>query len=159
METLDWNQLDGNINPNTKVVSYEQNKHLFTKVAFDVFQLNSSPVDSLWVLEQGEDGTQFLVAQYDDESGDSLTAESAQSKDWTALSDKEASNVTLYYKDQPIQRFASTEFGFSKEDVHIFQKTLVEKLGSDKNFRNKFLNDQPAKKRDRLLSEFPELVE
>lgn len=159
METLDWNQLNGNINPDTKVVPYEQNKHLFTKVAFDVFQLNTSPVDSLWVLEQGEDGTQFLVAQYDEESGNGLTAESTDSNGWTTLSDKEASNVTLYYKDQPIQRFASTEFGFSKEDVHIFQKTLVQKLGSDKDFRNKFLNDQPKGKRDRLLSEFPELAE
>jgi len=156
MDTLDWTELSGVVDPDLRKISYEQNKHLFTKVAFDVFQLNSSPVDSLWILEDDDDGAQFLVARYEDEDADSgLKAESS----WAALADKEAANVTLFYKDSPIQRFASTEFGFTKDDVGVFKKSLIEKLSSDKTFRDKFLSSLPTAKRDALLQQFSELAE
>ena len=157
MDTLDWTQLNGVVNPDLRKIAYEPNKHLFTKVAFDVFQLSSSPVDSLWILEEGDDGKQYLVARYDEEIVDEgLKSESSA---WNALPDKEAKNVTLFYKDSPIQRFASEDYGFTAEDVGVFQQTLVEKLSSDKSFREKFLNSQPKSRRDALLQQFPELAE
>lgn len=155
METLDWTKLAGDVVPNTDRVQYEPNKHLFRKVAFDVFQLNNAPVTSLWTLEEDEDGSQYLVAQYGDEQAE----ESLEVKShWLALADRENKNVTLVYKDAPIQRFASSEYGFSEEDVHIFQRTLIEKLSSDKAFVDKLLKSQPKERQELLLKQFPELV-
>src|SRR5271169_1071656 len=130
METLNWAHLADVVKPQSGKILYESNKHLFTKMAFDVFQLNTSSVDSLWVLENGEDGKQYLVARYEDTTETPLEAKSC----WAAFSDKEHKNVTLLYKDTPIQRFASSEFGFDDDDIYIFQKTLIHKINSDKSF-------------------------
>jgi hypothetical protein len=154
MESLDWTKLAGDVTPDTGRIPYEPNKHLFRKVAFDVFQLNSSPVESLWTLEDGDDGSQYLVAMYgEEEESESLEAKSH----WEALSDRDGKNVTLIYKNAPIQRFASSDYGFSREDVHIFQQTLVEKLSSDQSSVAKFLKSQPKEKLDVLFAQFPEL--
>lgn len=153
METLDWTKLAGDITPDAGKVPYETHRHLFRKVAFDVFQLNSSPVESLWILEEGEDGQQYLVARYEDENASQLESRGS----WAALSDKKGANVTLTYKDVPIQRFASTDYGFTPEDVHVFQKTLIEKLESDPTFVNKLIQSQSEIKMNLLLKQFPEL--
>jgi hypothetical protein len=153
MDTLDWTKLAGDVTPETSRIPYEPNKHLFKKVAFDVFQLNSSPVESLWILEEGDDGQQFLAARYTDEESETLEVKSH----WSALSDREGKNVTLTYKDAPIQRFASSDYGFSEDDIHTFQQTLVEKLGSDESFVSKLLKSQPKIKLDSLMLQFPEL--
>jgi len=150
---MDWTKLAADIVPETGRIPYKPNKHLFRKVAFDVFQLNSSPVESLWTLEDGEDGNQFLVAQYNDEGPDTLEVES----NWKALSDRDGKNVTLIYKNSPIQRLASSDYGFDKDNIHLFQQTLVEKLGSDSSFASKLLKSQPKTKLDLLMSQFPEL--
>ena len=152
MAAIDWNQVDTVINPKIKVLPFEQSKHLFTKVAFDVFSLNTSPLESLWTLEQGEDGKQYLVAMYDESIIQSA------SDDWNALIDKEAKNITLLYKNTPIQRFASTQYNFSPEDAPIFRNTLLNKLSEDKEFRNKFLQSIEENKRKELISQFPELA-
>jgi len=155
METLDWTKLAGDVTPDTSRVPYKPNKHLFRKIAFDVFQLNNAPVQSLWILEEDEDGSQYLAAQYGDEQAE----ENIEVKShWLALTDKKGENVTLVYKDAPIQRFASDEYGFSSEDVHIFQRTLIEKLSSDKAFVDKLLKSQSKERTEMLLKQFPELV-
>ena len=154
METLDWKRLAKDVIPETGRVPYEPNKHLFTKVAFDVFQLNNAPIESLWILEEGDDGKQYLVARYEDEGQKSIEVKSS----WLALADKEAKNITLLYKDIPIQRFASADYGFKKEDASIFQKMLIEKLNSDKTFVEKLIKNQPEQRRNLLLQQFPELA-
>lgn len=154
MDTLDWNVLADKYAKKQERIPYEPNKQFFTKVAFDVFQLNTSPVESLWTLEEGEDGKQYLAAMYGDETQEKPLEATSE---WTALADKEAKNVTLLYKNMPIQRFASKDFGFDAEDVYVFQKTLTNKLSSDKDFLKKFLNSQPEEKKNQLLVQFPEL--
>ena len=152
METLDWDCVEQVVVPNTKKIAYETNKHLFKKVAFDVYRLNSSPTESLWILEDGEDGKQYLVAQYEEEE-----SIEAKGSNWLALPDKTASNVTLFYKDVPIKRFASAEFGFSAADVDVFQGALIERLNADKSFVDALLKTQTTEQRQSLLKQFPEL--
>ena len=154
METLDWVKLAGAVVQDSGKIPYEPNRHLFTKVAFDVFQLNTSPIESLWKLENDADGKSFLVAMYDEETDAKLTTKSS----WNALSDKGGKNITLFYKDMPLQRFASTDYGFDTTDIHLFQKTLVEKLSSDKEFRQKFIDAQTDETKAQLFKKFPELV-
>lgn len=154
MDTLDFVELSESIRRDVKV-PYESNKHLFTKIAFDVFQMNGTKVDSLWKLEDGADGKQYLVALYDDEGPEEkINAKSS----WATLSDKKGQNITLFYKDVPIQRFASSDYGFTNDDVNVFQQTLLDKFSSDRDFLKKFLNTQPEEKRTQILKAFPELV-
>ena len=154
METLEWAKLAETITPETGKVLYEPNKCFFTKMAFDVFQLNTSPVESLWILEDGEDGKQYLVARYDEDGTQSLEVKG----NWAALADRECKNITLLYKNTPIHRFASEEFGFIKDDIHIFQKILIQKLNSDKSFIIKLIKSQSQGKQELLLNQFPELA-
>lgn len=151
MDTLDWDNLSKSINKTDKV-AFETNRGLFTKIAFDVFQFNASPTESLWKLEEDENGKQFLVAMYDDSNAEIITQ-----GNWNALPDKTAQNITLFYKDTPLQRFASKDFGFDQDTAGIFQRILIEKLSSDQAFRLKFLNSQNEEMRAQLLVKFPEL--
>ena len=155
METIDLMKVAQAINPDTKCLLYEENKHLFTKVAgaFDVFQMNSSSVESYWILEKGDDGQEYLVAQYEDSFDEPI--ESINS--WEALSDRAGENVTLSYKNVPIKRLASSEYGFNSSDVHIFIKALTEKLDSDQEFVDKLVKTLPKEKNNGLTSLFPEL--
>ena len=156
MKNLDFVKLANVVYEDKSRVPYDENKDNFTKIAFDVFQANGTPSESLWVLQDGDDGKQYLVAMYDDVDTD---VEIKAHSYWKALSDKNKSNLTLFYKDTPIRRFASSEFGFTKQDIHIFEKVLLEKLSSDKNFVSKMIDDQPNNVKEYLLNKFPEIVE
>jgi hypothetical protein len=147
MEQNDWAGLFRKYASNK--VDYDKHKHLFTKVAFDVFQMNSSPVDALWTLEDGEDGKQYLVATYDEDT--TLKTESA----WKTIANKEASAITLFYKDCPVHKFASSEYGFCKDDAHLFERLILSKA-SDSGFVKSMLASEPDKA-ESILALFPEL--
>lgn len=147
MEHNDWAGLFHKFT--NKKLDFNKHGHLFTKVAFDVFQMNSSPIESLWTLEADEDGKQYLVATYDD--GAIVAAAST----WQTFSNKEASTVTLMYKDCPVYKFASTEYGFSKDDVHLFERLVLNKA-KEPSFVKLLLESQPEKA-ESIIALFPEL--
>lgn len=155
MDNINWADVVGAATPDNSRVSYNDNKHLFTKIAFDVFQLNSSPVEAYWRLEKGEEGADFLVATYDvDSTSEGLEVTSG----WNAITDKTASNVTLFYKGAPIKRFASNDYGFGPDDVDAFNTALVNKLTSEASFVDKLLDVLPQEKKIALAQTFPELA-
>lgn len=154
METIDLTKVAKVVDPDKKRLPYGKYKHLFTKVAFDVFQLNSSPVESYWTLEKGDDGQEYLVANYEKEPDEKLQVKSS----WEALSDKESKNVTLLYKGVPIKRFASSDYGFESNDVNIFKNALVNKLSADPEFVDKLMKILTEEKRSALIEAFPELA-
>lgn len=153
METVDLTKVADIVDSNKKRLSYKKYKHLFTKVAFDIFQLNSSPVESYWILDKGDDGQEYLFANYETETDEKLQAKS----NWEALSDKESKNITLAYKGVPIKRFASSEYNFDANDIDIFKNALVSKLDTNKEFINKLMNTMSNEKRSALIEAFPEL--
>lgn len=122
----------------------------FKKVAFDRFKLDQDPYDGLWALQDIE-GKPHLVRASNPQS------EVRKVGDWEAISDFEKRNVTLSYKNIPITRFSSDEYGFSSNDISIFKSALIEKTSSDNSFLKELLNDQPQTKREALVSTFPEL--
>jgi len=134
-----------------KRLSYERNKHLFRKVAFDVFQMDNGQVPTYWILEKCDDG-EYLVATYEDEK--EIKSESS----WSALSDKENKHITLSYKNIPIRRFAVAEFNVEPKETHILKEAMVEKLDKDSDFVNKLLNTLPEEKKASIMSLFPELI-
>jgi hypothetical protein len=122
----------------------------FKKVAFDRFKLDQDPYDGLWALQDIE-GKPHLVRASNPQS------EVRKVGDWEAISDFEKRNVTLSYKNIPITRFSSDEYGFSSNDISIFKSALIEKTSSDNSFLKELLNDQSQTKREALVSTFPEL--
>jgi predicted Zn-dependent protease with MMP-like domain len=128
METIDLTKVAKVVDPDKKRLPYDKYKHLFTKIAFDVFH---------------EDGKEYLSANYEREQEEKLQAKSS----WEALSDKESKNITLLYKGVPIKRFASSEYGFESDDVDIFKNALVNKLSVNQEFVDKA-----------LVEAFPELA-
>jgi hypothetical protein len=122
----------------------------FKKVAFDRFKVENDPYESHWAL-QDIDGVPHLVRASDPQF------ETRKTGDWEVISDYDKRNVTLSYKNIPITRFSSDEYGFSSGDISIFKSALIEKTSSDESFLKELLNDQPVSKRDALVSTFPEL--
>ena len=151
METRDWSSLFKRFDSNK--VGFNKNRHLFTKVAFDVYQLNSSPLEALWILEADDNGDQYLVATYDDQSSPISATGS-----WTAMSNKEASDTTLYYKDTPVCKLALKDFGVDRKDVAIFERMLVEKTNNSPDFVQKLIYAQTKDKQETILQQFPELL-
>lgn len=147
--SIDFKHILDTIEP--KKISYEQNKHRFRKVGFDLFQLKDPNVESYWVLEQCNDG-EYLVATYEDEK--EIKVEGS----WTALEDAKAQNITIAYKNIPIKRISSNEFNFGPNDVHIFKKAAVDKLNNDKEFVKKLLDTLPDDKKLSITQLFPELA-
>lgn len=122
----------------------------FKKVAFDRFKVENDPYESLWALQE-IDGKHFLVRASDPQF------ETKKSGDWEAISDYDRKNVTLSYKNIPITRFSSSDYGFSSDDISIFKSALIEKSSSDDSFVKELLKDQSQNKREALVSTFPEL--
>ena len=123
---------------------------LFKKVAFDRFRVENDPYESLWAI-QDIDGKPHLVRASDPQF------ETRKNGSWEAISDYDKKNVTLSYKNIPITRFSSDEYGFSSGDISIFKSALIEKTSSDDSFLKELLSEQPVSKRDALVSTFPEL--
>lgn len=151
METINWSKIQKSISANK--VEFETNKCHFTKIAFDVFQLNNSPVESLWILEDGEDGKQYLVATYDD-----LEAPIQSTGNWSTLQNKKATEISLYYRGVALHKFASVDFGFTPEDAYLFQRSLINKLNTDRDFVRKLIDLQPIDKKESIFKQFPELL-
>lgn len=154
MNEINWEKVYDVVGQKSPRIPYEKNKHNFTRIAFDVFQLNSSPTESYWILEKDEDGEEYLVANYEKEPEEGLCVKS----EWEALSDKESKNVTLLYKGMPIKRFASSEYNFNKDDVSIFKRALINKLNTNQEFVDKLMKILTEEKRNALRETFPELT-
>lgn len=121
----------------------------FVKVAFDVYRVDNDPYNNLWVLQDCDDG-QFLIRTSDRHSGIEVNGE------WSAVSDYDKENVTLNYKNVPIARFSSKEFGFNNSDILTFKQALLEKVKEDEFFIKDLLISQPLSKKDALTTTFPE---
>lgn len=142
----DWDFLDKTVNPRNHALKYDDVKDRFQKVAFDVYKQEGS--NKLWELRT-EDGTQYLVALYDDSDND-LVVESQDEKDWTATADTEGENVTLSYRNTPIARFASSKYQYKPQEAEKFAKFLEVKA-SDRNFLNNLLDTMPEQKKLAVL--------
>lgn len=121
----------------------------FKKFAFDVYKVDNDPYESLWVLQEFDDGPHLVRA------GDPKYAKEDKG-DWSAVSDYSRENVTLVYKNVPIARFSSEEFGFNPQEAMTFKSALLEMVESDGEFVKSVLSEQPSGKREALTMTFPE---
>jgi hypothetical protein len=136
-----------------KVMLEVTNQIGFEKVAFDLVRITQSPYnpyDGLWTLSEIE-GKKFLVRATDPKF------DYKTSGDWSTVSDYDGNNVTLVYKNVPIHRFSSSEYGFSSDDVNVFKSAILDKTASDEKFLREMLLEQPMLKKESLVTTFPEL--
>lgn len=137
--------------PNNKLAADDVRSRMH-KVAFDVYSIENDPYDALWRLESSaDDGKEYLVRMDNDPTVESKTG------GWSATSNESSSSITLSYKSIPIQRLSAKIFGFSKEDVGLFKKALLEKVSKDSSFRTKILDMQLEDTKKELVKVFPEL--
>jgi len=123
------------------------------KVAFDVYSIENDPYDALWRLESNaDDGKEYLVRMDNESTVETKTG------GWAATSNESGSSITLAYRGVPVQRLSGKIFGFSKEDVGLFKKALLEKVSKDDNFRGKILDMQSDERKTELYRAFPELT-
>lgn len=121
----------------------------FKKFAFDVYKVDNDPYESLWVLQEFDDGPHLV------RTGDPKYTREDKG-DWSAVSDYGRENITLVYKNVPIARFSSKEFGFDPQEAMTFKSALLEMVESDGEFVKSVLLGQPSGKREALATTFPE---
>ena len=97
------------------------------------------------------DGEMYLVRSSDTESGHRSVG------DWTAVSDHLKTNVTLAYKNVPVARLSSEEYGFDKDSIMTFKSALLDTIGKDAGTVKDILSSQPGSKAEALSNTFPEL--
>jgi len=128
-------------------------RHRMRKVAFDVYSIENDPYDALWRLESNaDDGKEYLVRMDNESTVESKTG------GWSATSNESGSSVTLAYRNIPVQRLSGKIFGFSKDDVGLFKKALLEKVSKDDTFKGKILDMQSDERKTELYKAFPELA-
>jgi hypothetical protein len=120
------------------------------KVAFDVYRVESDPYNDLWLLED-VNGRPHLVRASDPKY------EYTQAGEWTVASDYDRKNVTLSYKNTPISRFSSSEYGFSEDEIFSFKQSVLERVASDESFVKEVFATQPKQKVESITSTHPEL--
>jgi len=136
----------------TKRIAVENNQHLFTKAVADLFRKNDD--GGLWKVEAAEDGKEYFVRT---DLTDSDAPVVKESSDWSIASDKQCANVTLSYKSIPLKKFASSEFGFTKDNVGSFCNRIMSSV-SDSEFRKHVFAELSSCTQEILKAECPELL-
>ncbi len=130
---MDLSNISNILQADPNKIPVKGNESRMLKVAFDLFRLKDKP-EELWQIQSSDDGD-FLVRTY------LLPDEKENESNWSIQEDKKCANLTVSYKNIPIERIASEKYGAkTPEDVFILQKTLLKKLATDKNFVMKFFN-------------------
>ena len=126
-------------------------KDRLIKVAFDVVKFKDSDnIDGLWQVQSSDDG-EVIVALY--EETPKLEAKSS----WSAVADKTASYVHVFYKNEPVIKLASAYLGISKDDSVSFVENLPKILAENTGIRSSLLNELSEEDRKSFTTKYPEL--
>lgn len=125
------------------VVAKIQGSPKFTRVNVGVFRNNDD--HSIWQLERGDDGIEYIVKT------DQFASPTEGA--WSAAASRHGDCVTLSYCDYPIKKFAKSEFDF--DDANNFAEFLVQKANSSKDFAKKLAKLIPFQERLAVQKKFP----
>lgn len=147
---VDYKLMNGKLSAK-KVYKYNEVKDRLIKIAFDVVKFkDSNDIDGLWQVQSSDDG-EVIVALY--EETPKLEAKSS----WSAVMDKTASYVHVFYKNEPVIKLASANFGITEEDSVSFVENLPKVLAEDIGIRSSLLNELSEKERKSFTTKYPEL--
>jgi hypothetical protein len=141
---INWDNFEGI--GKDKRIPLKGNEHRITRVAFDLVRFNDNTSEELWQIQSSDDG-EFLVRTYNLPE-DKIVSES----DWTVNLDKSGENITVAYKNMPIQRFASKQFGAEDlSEALLLRRTIRKKLALDQGFVDSFVKSLPENKQEILI--------
>jgi hypothetical protein len=130
-------------------------KDRIERVAFDVVRFrDNEDTDMLWKIEERADGP-VIVALYDDSTG-ALKSKSNSENKWETLADKTAGNIHVYYKGEPIAKFAASDMGIPREDLGLLVKWLPNKLAEDSELVG-FVMSKSGEGKGMIIKRHPEL--
>ncbi len=107
-------------------------------------------IDGLWQIQSADDG-EIIVALYEEPV--QLEAKSS----WSALTDKTASYVHLFYKNEPITKVAMSSLGIKKEEMIEFVEALPKILAENTSVRSAMLSELSTEDSSNLIKKYPEL--
>lgn len=147
---LDYDKLDSTVN-GKRTIKLSDVKDRIQKVAFDVVRFtDAGNFDKLWIVKE-ENGEKVLVAMYDED--EPLTV---QASAWNAMADS-LGNVNVFYKGEPIVKFAISAIGLKKEDISTVCRTLPQKLASDGSFVSSMISMLDYNGKTSVYAKYPEL--
>lgn len=134
-----------------KAYKFNDVKDHLVKVAFDVVKFKDADnIDGLWQIQSSDDG-EIIVALY--EEAPKLEARSS----WTALADKTASYVHVFYKNEPITKIAMSTLSIKEDDKVSFIENLPKILAENSSVRSAMLKEISAEDSKNLITKYPEL--
>ena len=129
---------------------YAEHKHCFAHIGVDLFRdINTG---SIWHIEHNSDENIDYIVRTN------LISEEMQQvgSSWKAVPDRARHNVTLFYKNVPVKRFANDMFRFDSATAMDFCHYLVYQA-EQHNFVKKLFSTLSESKRDGLYHKFAEL--
>jgi len=133
-------------------VHFAQNRHRFTKVAFDIFREDAT--NSLWQLTQDEGGEEWLTRSDMADVSAEQPEESTQA--WSAIPHRNGQAVTLAYQKTPVTLFRGQQFGFEPHEARQFCGYIINRLGAQE-FQRRLIANLPVARREVLEQQHPEL--
>lgn len=88
-------------------------------VKADLGTLRNRDDGSIWRLDTGDDGNQYIVRTDSDDT--------VVKAGWTASPNRRGDTITLSYEDTPVRKFSSAEFGFDPAKASVFAGIIVDK--------------------------------
>lgn len=128
-----------------------EHKDQFASIGVDLFRNEAD--SSIWRVEQGEDGIDYVVRT---NIADELT-QIGSSSDWKTIANRDSSSVTLFYKNTPVKKFDKDTYGFNKETIGNFNKFLVAKISTDQQALKNMFRTMSDDRVESLLNKFGEL--
>lgn len=134
-----------------KAYKYNDVKDHLIKVAFDVVKFKDADnIDGLWQIQSADDG-EVIVALYEE------TPKLETRSSWSAIPDKTASYVHIFYKNEPITKLAMASLGIQEKDTVSFIETLPKILAENSSIRTQMLRELNSEDKSNLIKKYPEL--
>lgn len=144
---IDFDKLEHKIYKKAYKLSDVKDK--IEKVAWDVVRFKDSDQSAnLWKIESSDEGD-YIVAVYEETPVDQNT--------WEVIVTKQAGDLQISYKGDPIVRVASSKLGIPKNEVSKVPSYLPEKLANNKKLVLALLNELSGELKQEVLTKYPEL--
>ncbi len=146
---LDYDHISNVISEKQDKLPLIGNEHRLIRVAFDLFRLNGDSTEDLWQIQNTDDG-EFIVRTFDLQEEESVTKKS----NWNVVADSSGRNLTITYRNIPLHKVASNKYNANTlDEVNLLQRTLRDKLSTDKSFVKLLLKEIPSNKLAELNKE------
>ena len=147
---VDYNELEKTLSQ-SKMIKFANVQDRLEKVGFGLFRfVDDTNKLNLWQVNKAEDGTEYIVALYDEKA-------EVVKNSWSIEVDRFQKSATIFYKETPIKNVVFSEIGLNSSDANDFKKYLPERLASSQDLVNSMVNSLDENYKNKVLTKHPEL--